>query len=151
MFSLFKKKPLFTVEENEIIVSAIRQAEMRTSGEIRVFVESHCKFMDPMDRALEIFAKLQMGNTQFKNAVILYIALKDHQLAVYGDAGINEKVGDEFWKASVQRILSHFNKNDYAGGISNCVKEIGESLYQHFPYSKELDKNELPDEIIFGK
>ncbi len=151
MFSLYKKKPLFTVEENEIIVGAIRQAEMRTSGEIRVFVESRCRFVDPMDRALEIFAKLQMGNTQYKNAVLLYIALKDHQLAVFGDAGINEKVGDEFWKASVQRILSHFNKNDYAGGISNCVKEIGESLYYHFPYSKELDKNELPDEIIFGK
>ncbi len=151
MFSLFKKKPLFTVEENEIIVSAIRQAEMRTSGEIRVFIESHCRFIDPMDRALEIFGKLQMGNTQFKNAVLLYIALKDHQLAVYGDAGINEKVGDEFWKAAIQRILSHFNKHDYAGGISNCVAEIGESLYHYFPYSKELDKNELPDEIIFGK
>ncbi len=124
---------------------------MRTSGEIRVFVESRCRFIDPMDRALEIFAKLQMGNTEFKNAVLLYIALKDHQLAVYGDVGINEKVGEEFWKVEIQHILSHFNRHDYAGGISNCVKEIGESLFHHFPYSKELDKNELPDEIIFGK
>lgn len=151
MFSLFKKKPLFTVEENEIIVNAIRQAEMRTSGEVRVFVESHCKYMDAMDRALEIFAKLQMGNTQYKNAVLLYVALKDHQLAVYGDVGINEKVGDAFWKIAVQKILARFNKDDYAGGISNCVTEIGESLHYHFPYSKELDKNELPDEIIFGR
>lgn len=151
MFSFFKKKPLFTVEENEIIVQAIRQAEMRTSGEIRVFAESRCRFIDPMDRALEIFAKLQMGNTQYRNAVLLYIALKDHQLAVYGDVGINEKVGEAFWKTSVQHILSQFNRHDYAGGISNCVNEIGESLFHHFPYSKELDKNELPDEIIFGK
>ena len=151
IFPFFKKKPFFSEEENKQIVNAIVNAEMRTSGEIRVFIEDRCRYIDAMDRALEIFANLKMDQTEFRNAVLLYIALKDHQLAVYGDKGIHEKVGSEFWDIEVKKILAHFNKDDYAGGISNCVTEIGESLQLHFPYNKEIDKNELPDEIIFGK
>lgn len=151
MFPFRKKKDLFSPVDNDKIVQAIRNAEMNTSGEIRVFVESKCRFLDAMDRALEIFTELKMEQTDSRNAVLLYIALKDRQLAVYGDKGIHEKVGAEFWTVAVKKILSHFNQNDYAGGISNCVKEIGISLQQNFPYNKETDKNELPDEIIFGK
>ena len=151
MFPFSKKKEFFSPPDNEKVVQAIRNAEMRTSGEIRVFIESRCRFIDAMDRALEIFTNLKMEQTEFRNAVLLYIALKDRQLAVYGDKGIHEKVGAEFWNVAVKRILAHFNKDDYAGGIANCVTEIGEQLQQHFPYDKGTDKNELPDEIIFGK
>lgn len=149
--SLFKKKEFFSKEENEKIVAAIRDAEKCTSGEVRVFVESKCKFIDPLDRAVEIFSELKMQNTQDHNAVLLYVALKDRQLAVYADSGIHEKVGDQFWKEVVNKILSHFNKKNYAEGISQCIKEIGEALQENFPYNKDEDKNELPDEIIFGK
>jgi uncharacterized membrane protein len=151
MFPFRKMKEFFSPADNEKIVQAIRNAEMRTNGEIRVFVEQKCRFIDAMDRAIEIFASLGMEKTEGRNAVLLYVALKDRQLAVYGDKGIHEKVGDEFWNNAVKKILAHFNQNDYAGGISNCVTEIGESLQQHFPFDKETDKNELPDEIIFGK
>ena len=148
---LFKKKEFFSKEENEKIVESIRSAERNTSGEVRVFIESKCKFIDPLDRALEIFAELKMEKTEYRNAVLLYVALKDRQLAVYADKGIHEKVGDQFWQDVVKKILSHFNKENYADGISQCIKEIGEALQQNFPYNSDTDKNELPDEIIFGK
>jgi uncharacterized membrane protein len=151
MFPFRKKKEFFSPSDNDKIVEAIRNAELRTSGEIRVFVEHRCRFMDAMDRALEIFDSLKMDQTENRNAVLLYIALSDRQLAVYGDKGIHEKVGEEFWNIAVKKILAHFNQNDYAAGISDCVSEIGESLQQHFPFIKETDKNELPDEIIFGR
>lgn len=151
MFPFRKKKEFFSPADNEKIVQAIRSAEMHTSGEIRVFIENRCRFVDAMDRALEIFTNLKMEQTESRNAVLLYIALKDRQLAVYGDRGIHEKVGHEFWNIAVKEILSHFNQDDYAGGISSCVAEIGHSLHQYFPYNKDTDKNELPDEIIFGK
>ena len=148
---LFKKKEFFSKEENEKIVESIRSAERSTSGEVRVFIESKCKFIDPLDRALEIFAELKMEKTEYRNAVLLYVALKDRQLAVYADKGIHEKVGDQFWQDVVKKILSHFNKENYADGISQCIKEIGEALQQNFPYNSDTDKNELPDEIIFRK
>jgi uncharacterized membrane protein len=151
MWPFSKKKDFFSKEENEKIVQSIRDAEKRTSGEVRVFVESKCRFMDALDRALEIFAKLKMQNTAQRNAVLVYVAIKDRQLAVYGDTGIHQKTGDEYWKAAVNNMLSHFNKENYADGIATCVAMIGKTLQDHFPYDEGLDKNELPDEIIFGK
>ena len=146
-----KKKEIFSPEENELIIEAIRNAEKRTSGEVRVFVESRCRYVDPIDRAVEIFANLKMMETEHRNAVLLYVAIKDRQLAVYGDTGIHERVGKEYWVNAVRKILAEFNQHHYAQGIASCVKEIGESLYEHFPYDAKEDKNELPDEIIFGK
>jgi len=151
MWPFSKKKEFFSKEENEKIVQSIREAEKQTSGEVRVFVESRCRFIDALDRALEIFAKLKMQNTAQRNAVLLYVAIKDRQLAVYGDIGIHNKTGDEYWKAAVDNMISHFNKENYADGIASCVSMIGAALQQHFPYDKDLDKNELPDDIIFGK
>ena len=149
--SLFKKKEFFSKEENGKIVESIRNAERSTSGEIRVFVESKCKFIDPLDRALEIFADLKMENTEDRNAVLLYVALKDRQLAIYADKGIHEKVGQQFWEEQVNNILLHFDKENYAEGISNCITKIGDALVENFPYNSDTDKNELPDEVIFGK
>ena len=151
MWPFSKKKEFFSKEDNEMIVQAIRDAEKQTSGEVRVFVESKCRFIDPLDRALEIFAKFKMQNTAQRNAVLVYVAIKDRQLAVYGDTGIHKKTGNEYWKAAVNNMLSHFNKENYADGIATCVTMIGEALQKHFPYNEDLDKNELPDEIIFGK
>jgi len=152
VFSLFrKKKPFFTEPERSRIVEAVRTAELQTSGEVRVFVESHCPYMDAIDRAGEIFFRLEMDETAEHNAVLVYVALKDRQLAVFGDQGIHEKVGAAYWDKEVALMIENFNKENYADGISQCVFEIGQALHQHFPYDKNTDKNELPDDIVFGK
>lgn len=151
MFGLFRKKPFFNAAEQELIVSAIREAERRTSGEVRVFVESRCRYMDSIDRAAEVFYGLEMDETDDHNAVLVYVALKDHQLAVFGDKGIHERVGADFWNEEVRRMIQQFNREDYAAGIATCVRDIGDALHLHFPYDNDTDKNELPDEIVFGK
>lgn len=153
MFSLFSKKAIsyFSEAEQALIVQAIREAELKTSGEVRVYIESRCSYIDPLRRAKEIFGNLKMYETTARNAVLVYIAMKDRQLAVFGDEGIHEKVGDEFWNAEVQNMLSHFNKQDYASGIAGVVTSIGKALEKNFPYDADTDKNELPDEIVFGK
>jgi uncharacterized membrane protein len=151
IFPFFKKKPFFSAEEQQRIVAAIGVCEKQTSGEIRVFVESHCRFVDPLDRAAEAFYKLKMDNTQQRNGVLVYVAMKDRQLALFGDKGIHEKVGDEFWNEKVRKILSHFNKSDYTGGLERIIGEIGEALSTYFPYDKDTDQNELPDDIVFGR
>ena len=147
----FSRKELFNAEEKQLIVTAIQEAEKCTSGEIRVFVERRCRYVDPLDRAAEVFGQLKMEQTAARNGVLVYVALKDRQLAIYGDRGIHEKVGDEFWGRQVGLILSHFNKANYAMGIAQVVSSIGEALQTHFPYDKDNDKNELPDDIVFGK
>lgn len=141
---------LLNPEENHLIVKAIRQAEKRTSGEVRVFVESRCRYMDAIDRAAELFFSLKMEETEDRNAVLVYVALKDHQLAVFADQGIYQQTGAEYWDKVVTEMISSFNKSDYAKGIAECVIQIGEALTTHFPYDKDTDKNELPDQIVFG-
>ena len=107
--------------------------------------------MDAIDRAKEIFAELKMYETADRNAVLVYVALKDKQLAVFGDEGIHSKLGNDYWNAEVRKMISKFNKENYADGIKEVVTDIGEALTQHFPYNNDTDKNELPDDIVFGK
>lgn len=152
MFSLFrKKKDFFTQEEKQLITEAIQRAEKLTSGEVRVFVEGKCSYVDAIDRAAELFFNLQMQKTEDRNAVLIYIAMTDHQLAVFGDEGIHKKVGNEYWNIEVKKMITNFNRENYAKGISEVVEDIGEALTKHFPYNNNTDKNELPDDIVFGK
>jgi uncharacterized membrane protein len=151
LFPWQKSKEFFTAEEKGRIVNAVRDAERMTSGEVRVFVESKCRYMDPLDRAAEIFFNLEMDETDDHNAVLIYVAVKDRQLAVFGDEGIHKKVGAEYWNAEVKKMIDKFKDKSYADGIREVVMDIGTALNTHFPYNNDTDKNELPDDIVFGK
>jgi len=151
LFFWQKERSFFTPEERQLIVDAVRHAEQRTSGEIRVFVESRCKYVDAIDQAAELFFGLQMDQTADRNAVLLYVAMKDHQLAIFADEGIYQKLGQEYWNEEIRIMIRNFNQDDYAAGIRQCVTDIGEALYEHFPFDNKTDKNELPDDIVFGR
>ena len=97
--SLFRRKEFFTDEEKQSIIDAVRNAEQRTSGEVRVFVESRCRYVNAIDRAVEIFENLQMQKTELRNATLVYVAVKDRQLAVFGDEGIHQK-----WEMNIGRM-----------------------------------------------
>lgn len=151
-FDFFKKKQkeFFSEAEKSVIVEAVQEAERRTSGEIRVFVESRCRYVDALDRAAEIFFSLQMEKTAQRNAALVYVAVKDRQVAVFGDEGIHQKVTSRFWDSEVRKMLMQFKRDNVAQGITDVVKDIGEALLYHFPFDGETDKNELPDDIMFG-
>ena len=150
LFSFWKKNSFLTADESARIVQAIRESEVKTSGEIRVYIESRCRFVNPVDRAAEVFWSLQMDHTQERNAVLLYIASKDHQVAIWGDDGIHKIAGSDFWKDELLQVIDHFKSNAYADGLVLAINDIGHLLQDHFPYKPTTDKNELPDDIVFG-
>ncbi|MBK8786641.1 MAG: TPM domain-containing protein [Chitinophagaceae bacterium] len=150
LFSFFKKREFFSAKDKEQIVQAIRLAEKETSGEIRIYIESKNAFMDAIDRAAEIFFKLKMQETEHRNAVLLYIAMDHHELALFADEGIYQKAGKEYWDNAVKSMLSQFTKENISNGIEQCIAQIGQTLKEKFPYIANEDKNELPDEIVFG-
>lgn len=145
------KRTFLDSHESAEIIAAIKQAERKTSGEIRVYIESKCRYVSAIDRASEIFDALKMERTDNHNAVLIYLAVKDRQVAIFGDHGIHKKTGDEFWEKEVAHMLEHFRKEHYATGICKAINDVGEALHYHFPYDNETDKNELPDDIVFGK
>lgn len=146
-----KQKVFFSAEQQHRIVEAIQIAEQQTSGEVRLFVESKCSYMDALDRAKEVFYSLQMDKTALRNAVLFYIAVEDRQFAIFADEGIHQKTGDDYWQAAVDKMLQQFRQYKVVDGIIHFILQIGDTLQQHFPYDKNTDKNELPDDIVFGK
>jgi uncharacterized membrane protein len=92
-----------------------------------------------------------MDQTEQRNGVLIYVAVKDHQMAVLGDEGIHKKVGDAFWNEEVKKMREHFREQLYMDALVKVVHDVGSALQTHFPYSRETDKNELPDDIVFGK
>lgn len=150
---LFDKKKLpLTDEEQDKVVARIQEAEKNTTGELRVFMESKCGYVDAMDRAREIFDNLEMAKTERRNAVLIYLAYADHQFAILGDKEIYEQAGGpSFWKQAAQKFQDLLRQGKMAEGLCVCVDELGSALAKHFPYDPAITKNELPDEIVFGK
>ena len=151
IFPWQKKKEFFTEEGKQQLVQAIQLAEQRTSGEVRVFIESKCRFVDALDRARENFFQLEMDKTEQRNATLIYVAVKDHQAAVFGDEGIHQKVGAQYWEDVVKKMLLQFRQRKLSDGICQAVADLGQALQFYFPYNRDTDKNELPDEIVFGR
>ncbi|TNE82163.1 MAG: TPM domain-containing protein [Bacteroidetes bacterium] len=141
-------KDFLSEAEAERIVAAIREAEKNTSGEIRLHVEPFCK-IEVMDRAADVFGFLDMHKTALRNGVLFYLAFEDHQFAILGDGGINQKVADNFWQETRDLVLNHFKSEQYTEGLVQGILHAGEQLKHHFPYQSD-DKNELSDEISFG-
>ena len=144
-------KPLFAAPDIARLKQAIAVAERSTSGEIRVFVESKCRYVEATDRAAELFIQLGMQETEARNGVLIYLATKDQQLAIWGDQGIHERLGNQYWQQRINEMLLSFNSRDYVAGIISCIEQVGEALSTHFPYDRQSDQNELSDEIIFGR
>lgn len=141
---------LFSKEQQAQIEAAIKQAESETSGEIRVHIERHIN-EDVLDYAAFIFEKLKMHKTKLRNGVLFLLVIEDRQLAIIGDAGINAKVKDGFWDKIRDQMIEHFKKGQYTEGLIEGILMAGKALKEYFPYDKKTDKNELSDEISFGK
>jgi len=138
----------FTAEQKIIIEEAVREAEMNTSGEIRVHVENSFTG-ELLDRAATVFARLGMHKTEQRNGVLFYLAIRKKQFAVIGDAGINRLVPENFWD-EIKSILEHnFKNGEYAQGLSMGIILAGEQLKKNFP-RKQSDINELTNDISFG-
>lgn len=144
-----KVEDFLTKAEEQEIVSAIGIAEKNTSGEIRVHIEKQTSIA-AIERAVEVFHQLQMEQTQDRNGVIIYVAVKSKQFAIYGDKGINEKVPSDFWDKTKDTIISHFKKGNFKQGLIDGILNAGEQLQKYFPYD-EGDTDELSNEISKGE
>jgi len=140
---------LFSKEDKEAIKAAIREAELTTSGEIRVHIEKKCHG-DVLDRAAYLFKKLKMHKTKLRNGVLFYIALENKKFGILGDVGINKVVPDNFWVEIKEKMRSYFSEGRITKGLVTGINMAGDALKDHFPYQSD-DVNELSNEISFGE
>ncbi len=144
-----KVEDFLTKEEEQEIVQAIRVAEKNTSGEIRVHIEKHTS-IDAFDRAMEVFHLLKMDETELKNGVLIYLAVKDKHFVICGDKGINDLVPNDFWDCTRDVMSKNFKEGNYKQGLVEGILRAGEQLQKYFPY-QDGDKNELSNEISKGE
>jgi uncharacterized membrane protein len=131
------------------ITQAIKKAEGRSSGQIRVFIQRGKFDDDALPRAQRKFVQLDMQKTRNRNAVLVFVAPRAHKYAVVGDIGVHEKCGEEFWKRLVNDMRAHFKNEDFNRAIVLAISEVGKLLAAHFPRTGDTI-NELPDEIVRG-
>lgn len=141
-------KPIFNKEQQDILVNAIKQAELNTSGEIMLHVDKNCKG-DVLINAKNQFNKLGVNKTELSNGVLFYIAVKDKKFAILGDKGIDAVTPDNFWEEIKSTMLEEFKNDQLINGLKSGIIMAGEALKKHFPYQSD-DINELNDEISFG-
>ena len=142
-------KDFFSKDQRDDIKQAIMNAELDTSGEIRVHIEKVCDG-EVMDRAAHVFNKLKINNTEQSNGVLFYLAVKNRKFAIIGDEGINKTVPEDFWENIKLKMLNQFREGNFSEGLVEGITIIGKYLKKQYPYQTD-DVNELPDEVSFGK
>lgn len=133
--------------EHDRIVQAIRDAESKTSGEIRIYIQRGKLKPDPLAAAREKFQTLEMDKTRHRNAVLIFVAPRARKFAVIGDKAIHEKCGEELWQRLVRGMQGHFQSEEFSHAIVEVIKEVGHALAEHFP-EESTAPNELPDKIV---
>ena len=141
-----KPKAFLGQLDHDRIVAAIREAEGRSRGEVRVHVSS-LKVDDPQQAARAQFEKLGMTETAERNGVLIYVAPASQNFAVIGDRGIDEHCGPGFWSAVAEAMQDDFRNGRFTDGLVKGVTRTGQALAEKFPRTVAADRNELADEV----
>lgn len=137
---------MLSKDELAQVANAIKQAEMNTSGEIRVYVSRQCG-KDPLEQATETFTKIGMRNTAQRNGVLIFISPSDKKVAIVGDDGIHASTKTTFWNNIVSEMLPYFRENNLVEGLCHGIRIVGDLIKDKYPYTSN-DINELSDEVI---
>ena len=143
-----RTKEFLSKLEHDQIVQAIRDAESKTSGEIRVFIQRGKLNIDPLIAAQKKFHKLGMHKTPERNGILIFVAPRAHKFAVIGDKAIHEKCGEALWQRLVEQMRDHFRNERFSHALVEAIEETGQALASHFP--KKSATTKLSDEIVEG-
>ncbi|MGE4240870.1 TPM domain-containing protein [Ramlibacter sp.] len=135
----------------------VAASEKRHTGEIRLYIEAGLptsyilRGATPRERAVAMFGKLRVWDTEQNNGVLIYLMLAEHAIEIVADRGLSRRVPDAEWKAIVQRMGSAFREKRFEEGLTQALSEVSALLVQHFPLADgAADRNELPDEPALG-
>lgn len=144
------KRRLIKILDLDKIRAAIKDAEKVTSGEVRVSISTYFwgRIRPVAERA---FHRLKMDGTKDRNGILFFVVPSRRRFVVLGDEGIHARVGQEFWDDVAAIISAEFKKGLFQEGLLRGIALAGEKLAAHFPYDAATDRNELPDDVDFGK
>jgi uncharacterized membrane protein len=143
-----RTKEFLSKLEHDEIVRAIREAESKTSGQIRVFIQRGKLEGDPLIAAQKKFHRLGMHKAPERNAVLIFVAPRAHKFAVVGDKAIHEKCGEELWQRLVDQMREHFRNEKFSHALVEAIEEAGKALAAQFP--RTSTSSDIRDDIAEG-
>jgi uncharacterized membrane protein len=130
------------------VVQAIREAELATSGEIRVSVARF--FWGNVEKvAGKAFRRLGMERTPERNGVLIFLVPGRKRFAVLGDVAIHAQVGQAFWEDVAACLSARFRRGEFTEGLVEGIHLVGERLASHFPKAVAAGRDELPEDVDF--
>ena len=141
-------RALLSDDDLEAVARAVAQVERHTSAEIRVHLDHSCP-ADALPQAIKVFERLGMHRTAARHGVLVYVSVSDRKLAIIGDRGIHERVGEAYWQGLIAGVLQRMREQGPREGLVHALAEVGKALGHHFP-RRPGDKNELPDDVSIG-
>jgi uncharacterized membrane protein len=135
----------------------VAASEQRHTGQIRFYVEAALPMgylwrqATPRERALAIFGKLRVWDTEHNNGVLIYLLLAERAIEIVADRGLGSKVAPEQWQAVVSRMRPALRERRFEEGLTQALEEVSALLIAHFPAQPGAPKaNELPDEPVIA-
>lgn len=136
----------------ERLAQRVAASERRHTGEIRVCVEAGLPWSylwrdaTARERAIAMFGKLGVWDTEANNGVLIYLLLAEHRIEVVADRGLNRHVGAAQWQAITDTMAEAFRAGRFEDGLNQAVDAVDALLAQHFPLGAGVhNPNELPD------
>lgn len=144
---------IFPQRSLDKIEQAIHKTELRHAGQIRFAVEASLDLLPLLagqtaqQRALDVFSKLRVWDTEHNNGVLIYLLLADRDVEIVADRGIHARLGQETWEGICREMEAAFRAGEFEAGVLAGIHAVGEHLSRHFPASPE-QYNEMPDSPV---
>lgn len=138
-------REFLSAEETALVEQAVKQAEAKTSAEIKILFARHC-WGSVHDKAVRMFNKLGLHETAHRNCVLILLVTTNREFAILGDSGIHEKAGQEHWDEVRNGMMRLFKEGAFAEGICDAIAMIGQKLAMYFPHEQN-DVDEISDNV----
>ena len=131
----------------------IAEVEQTHAGQIRFAVEASLDIkpllagLSARERAIEVFSRLRVWDTEHNNGVLIYLLLADRDVEIVADRGVHAKLGQATWEAVCQEMEAAFRQGKFEEGVIAGIRSVGAHLTRHYPHAG-AKTNELPDQPV---
>ena len=118
----------------------------RLPSTVRLLIGEKKMAEEVHDAAFAAFARNGLHHTGNETGILIFVSLLEHRVEILADRGIHEKVGEDFWKIEVQKLILGIREKRASETLSEVIRDMGGKLNEHFPASTQ-DRNELSNEL----
>lgn len=146
---------IITPQGLQRLEAQVRESETRHRGELRLCVEGGLPAgalwagVDAHARAIDLFGRLHVWDTEHNNGVLIYLLLADHRIEILADRGLAAQTPADTWRRMTDALAQSLRAGQFEQGLAYAIDEVGALMRERYPLKPgEQDSNELPDAVV---